>query len=53
MRFAGDNYTFGLRITFENQQSLREYATHPVHQQFVQSLNGILDNVVVVDYPKL
>jgi hypothetical protein len=44
-------YTLGLRITFENESYLRAYGPHPVHQDFVHSLNGILENVVVVDYP--
>ncbi|GGF96003.1 Dabb family protein [Paenibacillus abyssi] len=46
-------YTLGLRVTFENQEALRQYGPHPVHQQFVQSLDGIIDNVIVVDYPVL
>ncbi|MFH5181889.1 Dabb family protein [Paenibacillus sp. TAB 01] len=44
-------YTLGLRVTFENQEALRAYGPHPAHQQFVGMLDGILDNVVVVDYP--
>ncbi|WP_426449489.1 Dabb family protein [Paenibacillus sp. S-38] len=44
-------YTLGLRVTFESLEALRAYGPHPVHQQFVQSLGGILDNVVVIDYP--
>jgi hypothetical protein len=46
-------YTLGLRVTFEDLASLRAYGPHPVHQQFVKSLEGILENVIVVDYPKL
>ncbi|WNR44195.1 Dabb family protein [Paenibacillus roseipurpureus] len=46
-------YTLGLRVTFEDQAALRAYGPHPVHQAFVQSLDGMLDNVVVVDYPKV
>ncbi|WP_261301823.1 Dabb family protein [Paenibacillus andongensis] len=44
-------YTIGLRVTFEDQESLRQYGPHPAHQQFVQSLEGILENVIVIDYP--
>ncbi|MEK3794217.1 Dabb family protein [Paenibacillus sp. FSL R7-0204] len=44
-------YTLGLRVTFENQEALREYGPHPAHQKFVSMLEGILENVVVVDYP--
>ncbi|MEH7118812.1 Dabb family protein [Neobacillus vireti] len=43
-------YTLALRITFENKQALDHYLPHPVHQEFVSSLNGIIDNVIVVDY---
>lgn len=46
-------YTLGLRVTFEDRESLRAYGPHPLHQQFVKSLDGILENVVVVDYPKV
>ncbi len=47
------DYTLGLRVTFEDLSSLRSYGPHPVHQKFVESLDGILENVVVVDYPKV
>ncbi|MFC5448519.1 Dabb family protein [Paenibacillus aestuarii] len=43
-------YTLGLRVTFENLEALRAYGPHPIHQAFVKSLGGILDNVIVVDY---
>ena len=45
------NYTLGLRITFRDQEALRAYLPHPVHQAFVEKLDGLLENVVVVDYP--
>lgn len=44
-------YSLGLRVTFENMEALQEYGPHPVHQEFVSALDGLLDNVVVVDYP--
>ncbi|MGO4501188.1 Dabb family protein, partial [Paenibacillus sp. 2RAB27] len=44
-------YTLGLRVTFEDLASLRSYGPHPVHQEFVKALDGILENVIVVDYP--
>ncbi|OAS17888.1 Dabb family protein [Paenibacillus oryzisoli] len=44
-------YTLGLRVTFKDLESLRSYGPHPAHQEFVKSLDGILDNVIVVDYP--
>jgi hypothetical protein len=46
-------YTLGLRVTFESQEALRAYGPHPVHQQFVTLLDGIVDNVIVIDYPFL
>jgi hypothetical protein len=44
-------YTLGLRVTFEDRESLRQYGPHPLHQQFVKSLDGIIENVIVIDYP--
>ncbi|EJR91183.1 Dabb family protein [Bacillus cereus] len=44
-------YTLGLRITFENQQALKGYAVHPVHQSFKEKIKGKYDNVLVMDYP--
>lgn len=44
-------YSLGLRVTFQDREALRQYGPHPVHQQFVQMLDGLLDNVVVIDYP--
>jgi hypothetical protein len=44
-------YRIGLRVTFEDQEALRQYGPHPLHQAFVQSLNGIVKNVIVADYP--
>lgn len=44
-------YSLGLRVTFEDKEALRLYGPHPVHQEFVRMLDGILDNVVVIDYP--
>jgi hypothetical protein len=44
-------YSLGLRVTFQDKEALRQYGPHPVHQEFVRMLDGILDNVVVIDYP--
>lgn len=44
-------YSLGLRVTFQDREALRQYGPHPVHQQFVKLLDGILDNVIVIDYP--
>ena len=43
-------YTLGLRVTFDSKQSLDDYGPHPVHQNFVQALDGVIEDVVVVDY---
>ncbi|WJH34814.1 Dabb family protein [Paenibacillus sp. CC-CFT747] len=44
-------YAIGLRVTFESKEALQAYGPHPAHQRFVRALDGLLDNVVVVDYP--
>lgn len=44
-------YTLGLRVTFENKDFLDKYGPHPVHQEFVKSLEGIIEDVIVVDFP--
>jgi hypothetical protein len=44
-------YRLGLRATFESQEALREYATHPVHKEFHQLLKDVVKNVIVADYP--
>lgn len=44
-------YTLGLRVTFENKSALDAYGPHPAHQDFVQSLEGVIADVIVVDYP--
>ncbi|MFC4778243.1 Dabb family protein [Paenibacillus sp. GCM10023252] len=44
-------FSIGLRVTFENAEALRSYGPHPLHQAFVASLGGLLEQVIVVDYP--
>jgi hypothetical protein len=44
-------YTLGLRVTFQDQEALRQYGPHPAHREFVKLLDGIIESVVVVDYP--
>jgi hypothetical protein len=44
-------YSLGLRVTFQDREALRQYGPHPIHQQFVKLLDGIIENVVVMDYP--
>ncbi|MBW4083121.1 Dabb family protein [Paenibacillus sp. S150] len=46
-------YTLGLRVTFRDQEALRTYGPHPAHLHFVGLLEGMIENVVVVDYPIL
>ncbi|WP_246096198.1 Dabb family protein [Paenibacillus sinopodophylli] len=43
-------YMLGLRVTFSDQQSLQDYGPHPAHQSFVAMLDGLIDNVIVIDY---
>ncbi|WP_458460941.1 Dabb family protein [Paenibacillus sp.] len=43
-------YAIGLRVTFEDQYALRAYGSHPAHQAFVASLDGWVEDVIVVDY---
>ncbi|WP_248924852.1 Dabb family protein [Paenibacillus hamazuiensis] len=44
-------FNLGLRVTFSDREALRQYSPHPLHQEFVRMLDGLLDSVVVVDYP--
>lgn len=44
-------FSLGLRVTFRDAAALKAYGPHPVHQSFVKLLDGILEQVVVVDYP--
>ncbi len=44
-------YSLGLRVTFENKEALERYGPHPLHQEFVDSLDGLIASVIVVDYP--
>ncbi|MCI2252861.1 Dabb family protein [Domibacillus sp. PGB-M46] len=43
-------YTLGLHVTFKDKQSLTEYQTHPLHEKFLSEIEGLIDNVIVVDY---
>lgn len=43
-------YSLGLRITFESLEALRTYRPHPRHLAFVESLDGLIDDVIVMDY---
>ncbi|QGG54845.1 Dabb family protein [Paenibacillus sp. FSL W8-1187] len=44
-------FTLGLRVTFTDREALRDYGPHPAHQAFVSRLEGLVEQVVVVDYP--
>jgi hypothetical protein len=46
----GRGYTLGLRVTFDSREALEQYGPHPVHQDFVKELAGVIDHVAVVDY---
>ncbi|WP_046174288.1 Dabb family protein [Domibacillus indicus] len=43
-------YTFGMRITFKDKESLDNYLPHPLHQEILSTIEGMIDNVIVVDY---
>lgn len=43
-------YTIGMRVTFESLQASRDYLKHPVHQDFLATNEGIIENIIVVDY---
>ncbi|WP_226035133.1 Dabb family protein [Aquibacillus saliphilus] len=47
----GQGYTLGLRVTFEDKKALDKYGPHPAHQNFVKSLDGVIDDIIVVDFP--
>ncbi|CAM3850861.1 Dabb family protein [Alkalicoccus chagannorensis] len=44
-------YTLGLRVTFEDKAALDHYITHPEHVAFLGALEGVIEDVVVMDYP--
>jgi hypothetical protein len=44
-------FSLGLRVTFIDKEALIKYGPHPIHQDFVQSLKGVIEDVIVVDYP--
>lgn len=44
-------FTLGLRVTFVDKEALNKYGPHSTHQDFVQSLDGLIEDVIVVDYP--
>ncbi|RCW73183.1 Dabb family protein [Saliterribacillus persicus] len=44
-------YSIGLRVTFTSKDALKAYGPHPKHQDFVQELDGIIEDVIVADYP--
>lgn len=37
-------------VTFASEEARQEYLPHPDHQAFVKLLDGVLDDVTVVDY---
>lgn len=44
-------YTLGLRVTFKDKDALDKYGPNTAHQKFVKSLEGIIEDIIVVDYP--
>ena len=43
-------YTHVFLVTFDNDADRAAYLPHPAHQEFVQLLGGIIDEVHVLDY---
>lgn len=43
-------YTLGLRVTFKDKEALDAYLPHPLHKEFLASIEGLTENVIVVDY---
>jgi hypothetical protein len=46
-----NRYALGIRVTFRNQQACRDYMNHLLHQELLQNVEPLADNVVVVNYP--
>lgn len=44
-------FTLALRVTFADRESLDAYGPHPAHRAFVSLLDGLVEQVVVADYP--
>ena len=43
-------YTHGFIMTFSNASARDAYLTHPEHQKFQASAEGVVESVVVVDF---
>lgn len=43
-------YTLGLRVSFKDKEALDGYLPHPVHKEFLEAIDGLVENVIVVDY---
>lgn len=44
-------FALGIRVTFEDQQTCRDYIQHPLHQNLLQTIGPFVEDIVVVDYP--
>ena len=37
-------------MTFESQEALDAYIPHPAHKEFIAKLDGLIEDVFVIDY---
>lgn len=44
-------FQLGLQIVFKNKQALDEYAVNPHHIYFLEKLEPVFENAIVIDYP--
>ena len=43
-------FTHGFLLTFESEEGRNRYLPHPAHKAFVEILDPILEDVLVIDY---
>ncbi len=44
------DYSFGLVVTFDDQQAADVYQDHPLHQEFIRQFSGMWTKVAVYDF---
>jgi heme-degrading monooxygenase HmoA len=45
-------YTHGFVMTFESEEHLNAYVSHPTHQIVAKELRSLCSNVLIFDYPR-
>ena len=43
-------FTHCFNMTFESQEALDAYIPHPAHKEFIAKLDGLIEDVFVIDY---